>query len=148
TFNLGPGTCCEGHLDSGNNASGICAITSVGNFDHTRSGHLVLEEFKLVIEFPSSSTALIPSAVGLPHALNMPLQPGEEQFSFTQYAVGGLFRWVEYRHMLEEAFKNSDKAVWAATTSDGACAVRVAARITRFSLYDELDADCKTVFPQ
>ena len=38
--------------------------------------------------------ALIPSAT-LRHA-NVPIQPGEQRESFTQYAAGGLFRWVKY----------------------------------------------------
>ncbi|KAJ6565657.1 hypothetical protein B0H10DRAFT_1965627 [Mycena sp. CBHHK59/15] len=75
------------NLDSGNVASGQCAITVAGNFDHTEGGHLILHEFKLVIEFPSGATALIPSAT-VTHS-NTPLQEGEEHFSFTQYAAGG-----------------------------------------------------------
>ncbi|KAJ6607992.1 hypothetical protein B0H10DRAFT_1816842 [Mycena sp. CBHHK59/15] len=145
TFNLGPGTHCDGHLDSGNMASSQCAITVAGNFDHTEGGHLVLHKFKLVIEFPSGATALIPSAT-VTHS-NTPLQEGEEHFSFTQCAAGGLFRWVEYGHMKEGDFKLSDREAWLAATSPAACKARVSAGLARFSKYDELPDNLKTVFP-
>ncbi|KAJ6615271.1 hypothetical protein B0H10DRAFT_1949981 [Mycena sp. CBHHK59/15] len=108
-------------------------------------GHLVLHKFKLVIEFPSGATALIPSAT-VTHS-NTPLQEGEEHFSFTQYAAGGLFRWVEYGHMKEGDFKLSDREAWLAATSPAACKARVSAGLARFSKYDELPDNLKTVFP-
>lgn len=53
-----------------------------------------MDEFRLVIEFPSGSTIIIPSATCV-HG-NTPIQPGEFRTSFTQYAAGGLFRFVDY----------------------------------------------------
>lgn len=47
----------------------------------------------MVIEFPPGSTILIPSAT-LRHS-NVAIQKGETRYSFTQYAAGGLFCWVE-----------------------------------------------------
>ena len=49
------------HTDPGNLLFGWCAITTLGNFDPTLGGHLVLWDLKLVIEFPLGSTILIPS---------------------------------------------------------------------------------------
>ena len=72
----------------------MCAITAGGRFDHTKGGHLYLVDLKLVIEFPAGSTILLPSAV-LRHG-NTAIDPEENRLSFTQYAAGGLFRWVEY----------------------------------------------------
>jgi hypothetical protein len=46
-----------------------------------------------VVEFPPGSTVLIPSAI-LSHS-NVDINEGEKRYSFTQYASGGLFRWVE-----------------------------------------------------
>ena len=70
-----------------------CSITPIGTFDPKLGGHLVLKELKLIIEFPPSSTILIPSAL-LTHS-NIPIREHETRFSIVQYAAGGLFRWVE-----------------------------------------------------
>lgn len=93
-FNFGPRTVTFMHTDTGNKANGLCAITSLGQFNPKRGGHLVLGQLRLVIEFPPGSTILIPSATVL-HG-NTPIQEGETRMSVTQYAAGGLFRWVRY----------------------------------------------------
>ncbi|KAJ7113453.1 hypothetical protein C8R44DRAFT_536995, partial [Mycena epipterygia] len=94
TFNLGPESVTYEHLDYHNNALGWCGITSGGQFDPKRSALLYLKQLKLVVEFPSASSTLIPSAV-IDHG-NTPLTAGESRYSITQYASGGLFRWVKY----------------------------------------------------
>ena len=93
SFNLGEQTTTFPHTDMENLAQGWCSITSVGKYDPTRGGHLVLWDFGLVIEFPPGSTILIPSAL-LIHS-NTSIQLGELRYSIVQYAAGGLFRWVE-----------------------------------------------------
>lgn len=93
TINFGPSTCCFPHVDSNNLPFGICAITALGDFDPTLGGHLVLWDMKLVIEFPPGATILIPSAT-IRHS-NVRIQPHETRYSVTQYAAGGLFRWVD-----------------------------------------------------
>lgn len=65
----------------------------MGDFDPRLGGHLVLSEIKKVIEFPPASCILIPSAT-LTH-YNTPIQPGETRTSFTQFAAGALFRYVD-----------------------------------------------------
>ena len=82
------------HMDFGNKANGICPIWCGGNFDYRRGGHLILRQLKLVIQFPPGSLILIPSAT-LKHG-NVSIGQGETRVSFTQYAAGGLFRWVRY----------------------------------------------------
>jgi hypothetical protein len=94
SFNFGPETCCYRHKDWGNLAFGICVITNTGNFDPTRGGHLILWKCGLIIEFPPGSSIMVPSTV-ISHS-NIPIQPSETHYSFTQYAAGGLFRWVEH----------------------------------------------------
>ncbi|KAG6914404.1 hypothetical protein DXG01_000548 [Tephrocybe rancida] len=94
TFNCGPTTCTFRHVDFNNLPFGLCAITALGNFDPTRGGHLILYGLKLIIEFPPGSTVLIPSGA-VEHG-NTPVGPTETRMSFTQYAAGGLFRWVAY----------------------------------------------------
>lgn len=93
TFNLGPQTTSLPHHDLLNLAWGWCTITAAGSFDPTRSGHIVLWELRMVIEFPAGSTILIPSAI-IRHS-NTRVAPEERRYSFTQYSAGGLFRWVE-----------------------------------------------------
>ncbi|KAJ2921641.1 hypothetical protein H1R20_g15452, partial [Candolleomyces eurysporus] len=68
-----------------NRPFGWCAIQALGIFDHTRGGHLILPDLKLLIEFPAGAIILIPSAT-LIHA-NTPVQPGERHISFTQYCA-------------------------------------------------------------
>ncbi|KAF8074793.1 hypothetical protein FPV67DRAFT_1408989, partial [Lyophyllum atratum] len=70
------------------------AVTALGDYDPTRGGHLILYSLKLIIEFPPGSMAIIPSGA-VEHG-NTPVGPNETCLSFTQYAAGGLFRWVAY----------------------------------------------------
>ncbi|KAJ7817521.1 hypothetical protein B0H14DRAFT_3474617 [Mycena olivaceomarginata] len=72
---------------SSNRALGWCAITNEGDFDHAKSAYLYLKELKLVVESPSTATALIPSAVI--HHGNTPLAPNQTRRSMTQYAASG-----------------------------------------------------------
>jgi hypothetical protein len=93
TVNFGPQTVCYDHLDVMNKAAGWCDITAMGPYDHKKGGHLVLFDIDKIIEFPPGSHILIPSAV-MRHA-NTAIQPHEKRMGFTQYAAGGLFRWVD-----------------------------------------------------
>jgi len=61
SFNCGPRTVSLDHTDHGNLSHGLCALTALGAYDHTRGGHLILFGLKLAIQFPVGSTALIPS---------------------------------------------------------------------------------------
>ncbi|KAJ7219791.1 hypothetical protein C8J57DRAFT_1595769 [Mycena rebaudengoi] len=60
TFNCGPSTATYIHRDHKNKAGGWCGITCGGKFDTTKGGHLYLKQLKIVVEFPSGATALIP----------------------------------------------------------------------------------------
>ncbi|KAJ7164846.1 hypothetical protein C8R43DRAFT_1122726 [Mycena crocata] len=93
TLNFGPRTVTLPHIDALNLAWGWCAITALGFFNPDAGGHLVLWDLKLIIRFPPGSTILIPSAI-LRHS-NIPIQPGESRYSFTQFTAAGLFRWVD-----------------------------------------------------
>jgi hypothetical protein len=93
TYNFGPMTVALRHLDHLNYVAGWCSVTSLGQFDHTRGGHIILWDLKLVIEFPPGWTLLLPSAF-INHS-NTPISPSETRYSFTQYTAGGIFRYVE-----------------------------------------------------
>lgn len=102
SFNLGPQTMSSPHKDVANLASSWCSITPIGKFDPKLGGHLVLEELGLVVEFPPSSTILIPSALITHH--NIPVKDHETRFSIVQYAAGGLFRWAANGFMTDKTW--------------------------------------------
>jgi hypothetical protein len=92
TFNFGPHTVSFPHLDPGNLLYSWCSITSLGPFEPKQSGHLILWDLGIIVEFPPGSTIFVPSAI-VTHS-NTPIQPGERRYSFTQYCAGGIFRFI------------------------------------------------------
>lgn len=94
SFNFGPSACTFPHRDYRNLSWGWCSVTSFGDYDYTKGGHLILWDFKIAVEFPPHSTIFIPSAI-LEHS-NTAIRPGERRSSITQYNSAGLFRWVAY----------------------------------------------------
>ena len=112
TVNFGRRVATYRHRDINNLAYGMCAITPLGQFDHTRSAQLVLEEAKLVIEVPSAATAFIMSAP-CTHS-NLPIAEGDTRVSFTQYAAGPIFCYVQNRCMMEEALRKANPPAWKA----------------------------------
>ncbi|KIY42819.1 hypothetical protein FISHEDRAFT_54694, partial [Fistulina hepatica ATCC 64428] len=104
-YNFGPQTVTWRHRDFQNIPFGWCCITALGRFNHHRSGHLVLWNLRLVIEFPPGSTVLIPSAI-VDHS-NTKIAPGETRYSITQYSPGGLFRWVDCGFQKQQLYFDS-----------------------------------------
>ncbi|KAJ7140227.1 hypothetical protein C8R43DRAFT_1089222 [Mycena crocata] len=92
-FNFGPDVWTFKHRDVMNLPFGWCAVQALGRFNARKGGHLVLWDFKLVIEFPAGATILLPSAT-VAHS-NVPVQASDERASFTQYTPGGLIRYAE-----------------------------------------------------
>ncbi|KAJ7083030.1 hypothetical protein C8R44DRAFT_836523 [Mycena epipterygia] len=92
-FNFGPNVWTFKHRDVLNLAFGWCAVQALGRFDHTKGGHLVLWDLRLVVEFPAGALILLPSAT-IAHS-NVPVQHGEERASFTQFSAGGIFRYLD-----------------------------------------------------
>ncbi|KAK7008419.1 hypothetical protein R3P38DRAFT_3403033 [Favolaschia claudopus] len=143
TFNLGPQSASFEHLDDKNRALGWCAITSGGDFDAKRSALLYLKELNSVVDFPAGATSFIPSAVI--HHGNTPLAPNETRYSITQYAAGGLFRYVQYN------FRTAKKVLEAGgekfkRSLDGKPGERHDAGLDLFSKADELMADHMACF--
>jgi hypothetical protein len=108
SINVGRHTASYPHTDTANLAQSWCSITAIGDFDPKLGGHLVLKELGLVIEFPASSTVLIPSAL-ITHS-NVPVREHEARFSIVQYAAGGLFRWVENGFMTDREWRSKATA--------------------------------------
>ncbi|KAF8958456.1 hypothetical protein BDZ97DRAFT_1668432, partial [Flammula alnicola] len=98
---------CYKHHDTQNCPFGWCAITALGNFDHTQGGHLILWELKLIIEFPHGCTVLIPSAT-IMHS-NIPVADGDVRVSITQYCAGSIFRYVDNGFRTDRALREEDK---------------------------------------
>ncbi|KAF7969703.1 hypothetical protein HWV62_26158 [Athelia sp. TMB] len=139
TVNFGPDAVCYDHLDFANAAAGWCAITSTGNYDPKRGGHLVLFDIDTIIEFPPGSTILIPSSV-MRHG-NTPIQAGETRSGITQYAAGALFRWVDNGFMTAEDTSAEVKARMAAEAPE-----RFRQLLSLYSTLDSLAADTDKIF--
>ncbi|EJD37866.1 hypothetical protein AURDEDRAFT_72734, partial [Auricularia subglabra TFB-10046 SS5] len=92
TLNLGPFVCCLLHRDAQNWPQGICPAMALGEFDHTRSGHFIMEEAKVALELKSGDIILFLSSL-ITHG-NGPLRPGERRMSWTCWMAGGLVRWL------------------------------------------------------
>lgn len=99
TFNFGPRVITVEHYDTQNKANGWIAVTALGHFDATKGGHIILRDFGVIVEFPAGSTILFPSSI-IRHG-NIPIRHGETRMSFTQYAAGNLFQWVDAGYRLE-----------------------------------------------
>ncbi|KAG9222001.1 hypothetical protein CCMSSC00406_0009209 [Pleurotus cornucopiae] len=118
TFNFGPNVQTFAHRDTLNLAYGWCSITALGWFDHTKGGHLVLWDARVIIEFPAGSTILVPSSAIL-HS-NISVQQDEERASFTQYCAGGIFRWVDNGCRTKAEFQRSDFSAYSRSMEDRA----------------------------
>ncbi|KAF9076439.1 hypothetical protein BDP27DRAFT_1357898 [Rhodocollybia butyracea] len=102
---FGPRTVCLPHIDFGNLPFLWCWIWSLGWFNWRKGGHLVLWDFKLVIEFPPGTAIAIPS--GICRHGNTRVGKNEIRYSFTQYSSGGNFRWVDHGFQTEEKYRAS-----------------------------------------
>ena len=80
------------HKDFKDLSWGWCTVTSFGDYDHTKGGHLILWDLKIAIEFPPHSTIFIPSTI-VEHS-NTATQLGEARSTIMQYNSAGLFCWV------------------------------------------------------
>lgn len=134
TVNMGPQSTSTDHVDNLNSPHVMCGVTSLGPYDHKRGGHFVHYDLKLIIEFPSGWTVLLPSA-SLRHG-NTRIQKGERRYSITQYIPGGLFRWVRHKFRLAKDVPDEERA-----ELDGSSEDRIRQAWSLFSKFDELDGD-------
>ncbi|KAJ7099132.1 hypothetical protein C8R44DRAFT_576749, partial [Mycena epipterygia] len=110
-FNFGPRVWTFRHRDVLNVPFGLCTVQSAGPFDHTKGGHMVLWDLKLVIEFPSGALILLPSAT-IAHS-NIPVQEGDERVSFTHFTASGLLRYVDNGFRTETELVEEDPVEYA-----------------------------------
>lgn len=131
---MGPSSTTTRHVDNLNSPLVMCGVTSLGPYDHKQGGHFVLYDLKLIIEFPSGWTALLPSAT-LCHG-NTRIQEGERRYSITQYIPGSLFRWVRHKFRLAKNVPDEERAELDGTSED-----RIRHAWSLFSKFDELEVD-------
>ncbi|KAE9409614.1 hypothetical protein BT96DRAFT_806417 [Gymnopus androsaceus JB14] len=101
-FNLN-NACTLIHNDYWNLFFFMCAVASVGPFDHTRGGHIICWSLHLVFEFPSGSTMYLPSAC-VPHS-NTPIAPHERRSSLAFFVPAGLARWYHNGFRSDKDFR-------------------------------------------
>ncbi|KAJ6568890.1 hypothetical protein B0H19DRAFT_938847 [Mycena capillaripes] len=144
TWNLGPAVVTEEHADGLNRPNGFCGVASAGDYNHKIGGHTYLKQLKLVIEFPSGASMLMPSAA-VEHG-NTAIGKKEMRYSMTQYAAGELFRWAAYGYQGAKALLATKGGAEKKRAFDGEPGVRAAEEINLLSKIDELEADRVAVF--
>jgi len=107
-------------------------------------GHLILFGLKLVIQFPSGSTALIPSGC-IAHG-NTPIHTGETRMSIAQYASGGLFRWVSYGFRSAKSLLKTNTGKLLKKQIDKLAGERWKEGLAMFSTLEGLQADAEGAF--
>ncbi|KAJ6466505.1 hypothetical protein DFH09DRAFT_939184, partial [Mycena vulgaris] len=144
TWNLGPDVATADHFDERNVPHGMCGVTSAGDYNHKRGGHIYLKQVILVIEFLSGASILIPSAA-VEHG-NTPIEEGETRYSMTQYAAAELFRWVAYGYQSAKSLLAQPGGAEKKKLFDGEPGARAAGAVGLLSKADELQADREAVF--
>ncbi|KAG6810084.1 hypothetical protein H0H92_013380 [Tricholoma furcatifolium] len=139
TLNVGPQTQCVIHLDHNNLAHGLCAVTSLGNYNPVRGGHFIFYTLRTVVEFPPGSTLFLPSAT-MPHG-NTPIQDNETRYSVTQYCAGGLIRWVDYGFQTVKRLCSTNTGRKQRAKIDGPSGSRWQWALELFSKFNELADD-------
>lgn len=109
-FNFGPRTVCLPHIDFSNLPFNWCWIWALGWYNWLKGGHIVLWDLKVVIEFPPGSLVAIPSGVCC-HS-NTRIQRNEQRYSFTQFAPGANFRWVDNGFKVQETSTRPQPERW------------------------------------
>lgn len=140
TINLGDKVVTTRHRDQANLPNGLCAVMSLGSYNHKLGGHLVLHELKLILEFPPGWIIFLPSA-SITHS-NIGISDNEWRSSITYYTAGGLFRWVAYGFQGEKKLDPEQLQRIKEQSS-----TRWNYGIDLFSKSEELREDISTAFP-
>lgn len=106
TVNLGRTVRCHRHRDVNNLSWGLCSVMALGRFNHKAGSHLILHEPRVVIEFPHGTHINFPSA-SITHS-NTPTAAGGLRLSFTQYAAGPIFRFIQNGFRTEDQLAEED----------------------------------------
>ncbi|KAK6969168.1 hypothetical protein R3P38DRAFT_2814909 [Favolaschia claudopus] len=87
---------------------GIEAITIFGSFDDLKGGHISFDKHKSVIQTPSGTTYLVPSASK--SSRYAAIAKGEHRYQFRQFISAGVMRWVEKGGRTDRQFDESSSA--------------------------------------
>ncbi|KAJ7813554.1 hypothetical protein B0H13DRAFT_2684419 [Mycena leptocephala] len=128
TWNLGPQVVTDDHVDELNLPHGMCGVFNAGDHKHKRGGHMFLKQLRLVIEFPSGSSMLIPSA------------------SITHSNVRSASKKTVLAHHGSKALLSEVGGAAKKLLLDGEPGQRAAWAMGLLSKADELDADRRAVF--
>ncbi|KAG6895255.1 hypothetical protein C0992_002339 [Termitomyces sp. T32_za158] len=102
-FNFGGNVSTKVHRDCMNYAVGWCAIQALGLFDPKNSGHIVLTDLKLIIEFPPGALILIPSAT-LAHG-NLPVAQGKVGYHSRNIVQAGSFVMLSMDFVPKQSYR-------------------------------------------
>ena len=106
SLNIGPRTVCFPHRDIADLVYGICVDAAFGPFDHTRGGHLILHEARIVLEMRPGRMVIFPSAA-ITHE-NIPIGLEEERFGITAYIAAGFWRFLAQGQQTREIWMLND----------------------------------------
>ncbi|TDL18292.1 hypothetical protein BD410DRAFT_728604 [Rickenella mellea] len=123
------------HRDFLNLVFGVCGVSVLGHFDHRISGHVILKEFRTVVEIRPMDTYFIPS--GCVTHRNAPLLPGDIRNSIVSFSAAGLFRWQS------QGFKKKDEGKMGADMQKAIGNTRWKDGINLFSTISELQNPSK-----
>ncbi|KAJ3554897.1 hypothetical protein NP233_g12329 [Leucocoprinus birnbaumii] len=104
------------HVDVMNLAFGWCGIVALGRYRPDRSGHFVIHNLRLVIEFPPGACILIPSAF-LWHS-NVPIHPDDSRAFLTFYSPNGLFRFIDNDFSTEKVLRSENHDLYDQIQAD------------------------------
>ncbi|THV07166.1 hypothetical protein K435DRAFT_742811 [Dendrothele bispora CBS 962.96] len=96
------------HRSFSNLSFGRCGIFACGNYNYKKSGHVVLWDLGLVIEFPPGTVVFIPDALLLYSTTKISTTTTSETRSLIMlYSDAALFRWVHNGGMTDRQFREN-----------------------------------------
>ena len=145
SFNLGPRTVTNNHLDNLNMAHGLCCITALGDFKYRKDALFILFVLKKAVRFRPGCTIIIPSSV-IEHG-NTAMNHRGIRLSFTQYFPGNIIHFVDYGCATgTDLLRIGGEHSLRRQAVDEKEAERLQDGIGRFSKFVELEKDRRDMF--
>ncbi|TDL19315.1 hypothetical protein BD410DRAFT_842218 [Rickenella mellea] len=104
--NSGGDVATSWHRDFLNLVFGVCAVFVTGDFDHRISGHVIMKEFRTIVEIRPGDLYFEPSG-SVTHR-NAPIRKEETRNSCVLFSAAGLFRW-QHQGFKKQEKKNGPK---------------------------------------
>ena len=112
--NGGGRVCTHNHTDRRNRV-GVCCVIAFGQFDHTKSARLVLEDLGIDIELPPGVPILLPSSL-LRHR-NTKIVGSDRRGSIVLWSAGDLSRWLQLGGRRVGVLSPEERRAWKAGLS-------------------------------